>query len=196
MAGAFSEQMADVSAALIASDGKELLIAARGKFASKPAGAQALKPDLVLFGSDAMMQAGRAQFATGRTGAPELVAQADSIAAGAQIWVVARGDAPLPFSGNAANLAGILRKATFVTLTARTNAGLALELRALAPDVDAAQAIEETLRADVTLGAAGEARRPDIAAALRSIQVTRNDREVRLALAVSNETAEKLFGLF
>lgn len=196
MAGAFSEQLASVSSALIASDGKELLIAARGKFASKPAGAIALKPDLVLFGSGAMMRVGAAQFNTGHTGTPDLVAQADSIAGGAQIWAVARGNAPLPFSGNAANLAAILRKANFVTLTARTNAGLALELRASAPDVNAARDIEETLRADVTLGAAGEARRPDIAAALRSIQVTRVDREVRLALSVSNETAEKLFGLF
>ena len=143
-----------------------------------------------------MMRAGSAQFATGHAGAPDLLAQAGSIARDAQIWAVARGNTPLPFSGNAASLASVLRKANFVTLTARTTTGLALELRALAPDVNAARDIEETLRADVTLGAAGEARRQDIAAALRSIQVTRADREVRVALTVSNETAEKLFGLF
>ncbi len=196
LTGAFTEQLAGVSSALVASDGKDLLVAARGNFPAKPQGALALKPDLMLFGSPTMTAAAAAQFATKRTGAPELLTQAESIAQGAQIWIAARGNATLPLSGNAANLTGILHKADFVTLAARTTTGLALELRALAPDDNAARDIEETLRADFTLAAAGEARRPDVAAALRSIRVTRADRNVLVAVSVSNETAQKLFDLF
>jgi hypothetical protein len=81
-------------------------------------------------------------------------------------------------------------------LTARTGAGLWLELRALAPDANAASAIEETLRADLTLAAAGEAKRADVAGALRSAGVSRADREVRVTLTVSDDVAGRLFAMF
>ncbi len=192
----FTAQIGGVSKAVVSYNGKELLVAARGRFQTPPDGVTMLSPDLALLGSPQKTAAAAAQYKAHRIGAPALLAQAESVAAGAQVWIAARGGANLPLSGNAANLAGILRRATFVTLTARTGAGLALELRASAPDANAARAIEETLRADFTLGAAGEAKHEDIAAALRSVQVTRADREVQVTLNVTNEVAGRLFELF
>lgn len=195
-ANGFAAQLGEVSSALAAYNGKELLFALRGKFKRPPAGAAMLAPGIALIGSPEQFAAAQAQYKSGRTGAATLVAQAESIAAGAQVWIAARGNVPLPLTGNAANMVGILRKAEFVTLTVRTGAGLALELRAIAPDANAASAIEETLRADLTLAAAGEAKHADVAAAMRAAQVTRVDREVRVTLAVSDDVAGRLFAMF
>lgn len=196
VANAFAAHVGGVSSAVAAYNGKELLVAMRGNFKEPPAGAVTLAPGLALIGSPEQMAAATAQYKSGRTGASALVAHAETLASGSLLWVVARGDAPLPLTGNAANLTGILCKAQFFTLTARTGDGLSLELRALAPDANAARAIEETLRADLTLAAAGEAKRVDVAAALRSAQVARADREVRVTLTVSDEVAGRLFAMF
>lgn len=195
-ANAFAAQIGGVSSLLAAYNGKELLLALRGSFKAPPEGAVALAPNLALIGPPEQMAAATAHYKSGRTGSPALLAQAEPLASGALLWIVARGNARLPLTGNAANLAAILRKAQFVTLTARTGAGLALELRAVATDADAANAIEETLRADLTLAAAGEAKRADVARALRSAQVTRADREVRVTLTVSDDVAGRLLAMF
>ena len=151
---------------------------------------------LALYGSSVQTSAASARYKSGHSPPPALLAKAESVARGAQVWVAARGNAPLPLTGNGADLLRILRKADFLTLTARTGSGLALELRAAAPDANSARAIEETLRADFTFAAAGEARRPDVAAALRSVQVARTDRGVVVSLSVSEDVAAKLLALF
>jgi hypothetical protein len=196
VAKAFAAQLGEVSSALAAYNGKELLIALRGSFKAPPAGASTITPGLALIGSPEQVAAATAHYKSGRTEAPVLLAQAEPLAAGALLWVVARGDTRLPLTGNAANLTGILRKAEFVMLTVRTGVGLSLELRALAPDANAASAIEETLRADLTLAAAGEAKRADVAKALHSAEVTRAGREVRVTLTVGDEVAGRLLASF
>jgi hypothetical protein len=193
VANTFAAQFGGVSRALLTYNGRELLVAVRGSFQAPPAGAAMLAPGLALIGSPEQVAAATAQYKLGRTGAPALLAQAESVAAGVQVWIVARGDARLPLTGNAANLAGILRKAEFLT---RTAAGLVLELRASAPDANAARAIEETLRADLTLAASSQAKRADVARALRSAEVTRADREARVTLAMSEEVAGRLLAMF
>jgi hypothetical protein len=194
--GALASAYADVSSALAAYNGKDVLVVARGRFHAPPAGAVIVAPGLALYGSAQQTAAASAQYKTGHGGAPDLLAQGEAVAHGAQVWIAARGNAPLPLTGNAANMMRILRKARFLTLTARTGAVLALELRATAPDANAAQAIEETLRADFTLAAAGEARRPDVAAALRTIQVTRDDVQARAALSIGGEAFSRLLSIF
>jgi hypothetical protein len=189
---AFAAQLDEVSFALAAYDGKGLLIAAHGDFPSPPAGAIMLQPNLALYGSPEQVALAEAQYKSGHAAASALLAKADAVAPDTQIWIVARGDAPLPLTGNAANLTRILRKANLVTLTVRTGSGLALELQASAPSGNAARAIEETLRADFTLAAAAEAKRVDVAAALKSIQISRTNGEVRVTLAVSDEVAHRL----
>ncbi len=195
-ANAFAAQLSEVSSALVAYNGKELLAAVRGGFKAPPAGAAAIAPGLALIGLPEQVSAATAQYKLGRTGAQALVAQVEPLADGAQFWMAARGDVRLPLTGNAASFVGILRKAQFVTLTARMGAGLALDLRALAPDANTAQVIEETLRADLTLAAAGEAKHADVAGALRSAQVMRTDREVHVTITVSDDVAGRLFAMF
>jgi hypothetical protein len=188
-AAAFAAQFAGVTSAVAAYNGKDLLVIARSPSHTTPAGAVVLAPGLALYGSPEQTAAAKTQYESGAAGAPGLLAQAESVASGAQVWIAARGNAPLPLTGNAANLAAILRKAEFVTLSARDSAALALQLRAAARDVNSAAAIEETLRADLTLAAAGESRHADLAAALRSADVSRQDREVTLSISLSNQIA-------
>jgi hypothetical protein len=57
---------------------------------------------------------------------------------------------------------------------------------------DAARNIEETVCADITLAAAAEARQADLAKLLRSIQVDREDRSVRITLSADQDAAAKL----
>ena len=195
-ASPFAAQLEGVSFALVAYNGKELLIAGRGDFHSPPAGALMLQPNLAVYGSPEEVALAKAQFKSKRVGAPKLLAKAEAVAPGTQVWIAARGSAPLPLSGNAANLTAILRKADFLTLTAQTGSGIVLELRASAPSDSAARAIEETLRADFTLAAAGESKQPELAAALRSVQVSRMDRDVRVTLAANDEIAARLMAMF
>src|SRR5581483_3818838 len=107
-ARAFLAPFDGFSSALAAYDGKDLLIAARGQFASAPAGAVVLAPGIAVFGAPEAVAAGKSQFAARRPGAPDLLAQAETVAS-APIWIAARGEAPLPLSGNLANLARILQ---------------------------------------------------------------------------------------
>jgi hypothetical protein len=154
-----------------------------------------LDSNIALFGSSKRVAAAAAQYQTGRAGAPELFSKAEAVSAGKQLWIAARGSAPWPLIGNAANLARILRNADFVTLTAEVDSEVALELRALTREENAARAIEETLRADLTLAAAGEAKQPGIARALGAAQVTRAGKDVRVSLVLSAGDATRLFAL-
>ena len=191
----FLAQFARVSTAVAAYNGADLLIAARGAFPPPPPGAVMLDSNIALFGSSDRIAAAAAQYKAGRSGAPELVARAEAVSAGKQLWVAARGNGPWPLTGNAANLARILRNADFVTLTVQLDSEVALDLRALAREENAARAIEETLRADLTLAAAGEAKHAGIARALGAAQVTRARSDVRVSLVLSTDDAARLFAL-
>jgi hypothetical protein len=98
----------------------------------------------------------------------------------------------LPLSGNAANLNRLLHDAESATATANFDSGLALELTAIGRTADAARNIEETVRADITLAAAAEARQPDLAKLLRSIRIDRQDRSVRITLSADQDAAAKV----
>jgi hypothetical protein len=180
------------SSALLAYDGKELLVIARGRFAEPPPGATLAAPTLAVFGSPQQVAAAIAQHRTGATGAPVLAALAKPIAAGHPIWVAAQGGIPLPLTGNAANLNRLLLNAESITATANVDSRLALAITALGRTADSARAIEETLRADITLAAAAETRQPGIAKMLQSIQIDRDERTVRITLSADLDAAAKL----
>jgi hypothetical protein len=188
MAGAFT----GASSALLAYNGRDLLVIARGSFAKAPAGATLAGPNLALFGTSQLVASAMAQRRTATPGAPTLLARAESIAAGRQIWIVMQGGVALPLSGNASNLNQLLHHAESATVTASFDSGLALEVTAIGLTTDAARNIEETVRADITLAAAAEARQADLAKLLRSIQVDREDRSVRITLSANQDAAAKL----
>jgi len=180
------------SSALLTYDGKELLAIARGPFAQAPAGAVLAAPNLALFGPPQLVAAALSQRLSRSPGAPALLARAESIAAGQQIWIVMQGGVMFPLSGNAANLNQLLHHAESATLTASFDNGLALAVTAIGRTGDAARNIEESVRADITLAAASEARQPDLAKLLRSVRVDRDDRTVRIALSADADAAAKL----
>jgi len=191
-AAAIAAAFTGASSALLAYNGKDLLVIARGAFAQAPAGAALAAPNLALFGTPQLVAAAMAQRRSRTAGAPALLAQAESIAAGRQIWIVIPGGVAFPLSGNAANLNRLLHHAESATVTASFDSGLALEVTALGRTADDARNIEESVRADITLAAAAETRQPDLAKLLRSIRIDRDDRSVRITLSADEEAAAKL----
>ena len=181
--------------AIVALDSKELLLAARGHFIAPPPGAVMAAPDVALFGPAEPVKAAAESYRGGSVARTPLIAAAESVAPGSPVWLVARGDADLPLPGNVANFLGILRKARLVTLTVRRSGALEFDLKASAPDENAARAIEETLRADLTLAAVAEAKRPDVAALLKKASVTRDGLDVEVRFAATDESAARLLGM-
>ncbi len=162
---------------LAAYSGKDLLLVSSGGSLSGP-------PEAV--------RAAQAQHRTGSTGAPDLLAQAQTVAAGNQIWAVVRGDTALPLTGNAANVNRLLRNMEFAALTVGLHASADFAVIARGRTPEAARHFEETLRATLTMAAAGEARNANLAALLRSIQVRRDDRMVHATLSTGTEAARQL----
>jgi hypothetical protein len=174
------------SSALVAYNGKDLTVIARGHFPQAPPGATLAAPNLAIFGSPVRPAA---------TGATALVALAEPIATGRQIWMVAQGGAPLPLSGNAENLNHLIQNSQSITMTANLNSGLELAILALGRSDTAARTIEESFRAEVTLAAAAEARRPDLARLLKSVQIDRAGLTVRITLSADASAAARLLEL-
>jgi hypothetical protein len=171
----------DAQYVLVAYNGKDLLFIGRGSSA---------RPDLS--GSSAAVRAAEQQRATGKTGAPDLLAQASSIM-NKPLWVVARGGVPLPLSENLANLNTLLRLTEYTTVTASFDSGIDLEAVGLCGNTDAATKLEQTLRAMVTLAAAAAKRDPDLASLLRSVQVRRDVATVQVKASTTVAALEKLF---
>ena len=71
-----------------------------------------------------------------------------------------------------------------------------LDITGVCETPDAAQRLEETLRALVTLGTAASARQPELVRLLRQIGVRREDRSVHVALSVGAEGLRPLWQLF
>jgi hypothetical protein len=183
------------SSALLAYNGKELLVVAQGRFTQPPPGATLAGPNLAVFGAPDLVTAAVAQHRTCVSGAPTLAALAEPVAAGHRIWIVVQGGTPLPLTGNAENLNHIVRNAESVTLAADVDSGLRLTVTALGRTAPSAQTIEESLRAEITLAAAAESRQPDLANLLQSIQIDRSDRTVRITLSTNAAAAAKLLEL-
>jgi hypothetical protein len=162
-ARALAEQFRDAAYLLLASNGKDIAV---------------ITPSLAAAGRK-----------TGRGGAPDLLLRAASLADGKQIWVVARGGVPLPVAGNAANLNRLLRNTEYAAITARIGSRIEIEATAAGRTAEAAREFEESLRAILSLTAAGNARQPDLVALIRSIRIGREDRTVRANLSAGPDAA-------
>ena len=170
---ALLEPLRDANYLMLAYNGKDVLVIARGRFAAAPAGAVLLAPDLALAGSPDAIRAAVRQRATGQPGAPSLLARSQPIA-GRPIWAVVRGARPLPLTGNAANLNRLLRFTDYATIAATVNSAIELEAAGFCPTADAARQLEETLRGLISLASCHHSRpRSSRADALRSITARR-----------------------
>jgi hypothetical protein len=187
---ALLEPLRDATDLLVAYNGSDLLVIAKGRFQSAPPGAVLVGPTLALAGSQASIRAGTVQRATGRTGAPALLAQAEA-AAGKPVWLVVQGRRPLPLTGNLANLNRVLKLVDYATLTADFDSRVDVRANGFCRTADDGRQLEEAVRALVTLAAAGM-RDADLAALFQSAQVTRDGSAVELAISASAPALEKL----
>jgi hypothetical protein len=91
-----------------------------------------------------------------RGGAPpaDLLSRGEVLAGEGPIWAVARGGISLPLTGNAANLNRFLRGVEYATLRGDLRDGLHAVARGECRSEDAAAALEETVRAFLTLASA------------------------------------------
>jgi hypothetical protein len=188
------EQFHDARSLLAASNGNDLLVIAGGTFTAAPSGAILIAPTLALAGSAEAIAAADTRRKNGSP-QPALLAPAESIAGGKDIWAVVRGDVTLPLSGNAANVNRLLRNMEFAAVTVRAGSPVEFALTARGRSPEAALHFEQTLRAILTMTAAAETKQPDLAALLRSIQVRREDRTVTAALSTTLDAASKLLDL-
>ncbi|MBZ5580508.1 MAG: hypothetical protein LAP40_28490 [Acidobacteriia bacterium] len=187
------EPVRDASEVLVAYNGRELLVIARGQFRSAPAGARLLTPQLAVAGGDAAVRAATAQRATGRSGAPALVALADAVAA-QSVWAVESGGGSLPLRGNSVNLNRLLAFTDHATFAAELNSAVTLHAAGICRSANAARHLEETLRGLLSIAAA-TVRDRDLAAWLAAVQVHRDELTVRADVSGSVEAVTKLFSL-
>jgi hypothetical protein len=192
----FLEPLKDASDVLAAFDGEGILLIARGHFREAAAGATLVGSNLMLSGSSALVQAALAGRRAGSPGPRDLLAHASTAAAGHAVWVATRGNVNLPLTGDAANLNRFLRMADFATVGLRIEPPMQLDVAAQCGSPDNAQHVEETLRAFLSLSAAGLARQPELAAMLRSAGVQREGTTVRASLTAPADAVPRLFDLF
>jgi hypothetical protein len=164
---------------LLSTSGNGFLVIGRGPFPQAPAGATLVAPNLALAGTPDAIAAAIAQHRRERKAAA-LLQQAESLAPGHEIWLVAAGSAMLPLSGNWQNLNRLLHATQYTTLAIHVTDGIDAQATAICGTVDSARRLEEELRAMASIAASAESKQPAIAAQLLAIQVNRDDRTVRI----------------
>ena len=166
-----------------------------GLVRSTESGSTLLAPDLAVAGSPDAVRAATAQHRRGVAGTA-LVGLAEKLAAGREIWMVAMGKATLPVGGNAQNLNRLLHQTEYATLAVHVTDGIEAEATAVCGTAEGARRLEEELRAMASIAAAAQARQPGLAAQLRAIQVSREERIVRVDLRTGAPGVEQLLHLF
>jgi hypothetical protein len=209
----------DVNEVLLASDGQNVLAIMHGDFkAKRPVGLEStpyngytlyikdpreaiafLDGRTALGGAPGAVRAAIDRSKAGTRGAPpELVARAQVVSAGAQIWAVASGwkgagPATLREMGNAANLDRMLRSVEGANLTIDLRAGAHVAATGDCRTEAEAQSLSESLR-----GLAGIARlgvpknRPDLLRAFDGIQVRQQGQQVKVNIDIPEDLADKL----
>lgn len=195
-AAAFLEPFRNAAHLLLASDGKGLLSISSGLTPGTAAGAGSSASSLAVSGPADLVRASGKQRQTGTTGAPDLLARAEPLARGRPIWIVARGGGTLPLTGNAANLNHLLRATEFATLSATIGDRITLDFSGICGADESALQLEENLRGLISLAAAAGARRPELAALLRGIQVRREGRAVYATLTTGPDSLDQMLRLF
>lgn len=187
---ALLEPVRDASYLLLAYNGKDLLLIARGTFRTPPAGAVLLKPTLALAGSAAAIGGATAQHARGVSGAPALTAHAQSIA-GQPVWAAVEGGVALPLTGNPANLNRLLGYTDYITLTAQLNSTVALRATGVCRSEDAALHLEETVRGLFALASTASHSR-DLAGLLGSVSLERKGNTLGADLNAGPEALQQV----
>jgi len=192
---ALLEPLREADSVLVASNGVDYLAIERGSFRQASPGATLLGPGLAAAGSPEWLRAAAAQRRSETAGASAMLERAEPLAAIADSWIVAAGNANLPVSGNAQNLNSLLHATVYSTLTVRLTDPVALEAVGICRGPESALHLEETIRAFITLAAAGTRRQPEISSLLRRIRLSHEDRAVHLNLEAQPAELEALLKL-
>jgi hypothetical protein len=177
---------------LLAYSGSDILVIASGRFASAPPGTVLLNQELALAGSPGAIRAATTQYATGRPGVPDLVAQAAPVM-NRDLWAISRGSTRLPLPGNAANLNRLLALTDYTAASATLDSAIHLEAEGHSGSAESASRLEEQLRALITL-AKSAAKRTELAPVLASAELRREGSIVHLRLVASPQAVQQLLG--
>ena len=193
-ASAFLEPLREVNKVLIASDGASFLVVDQGTFRQPPSGTTPIAPGLAAAGTPGWVRAAAASQHP-QAASSALLPYAETAAVSGDIWLVAAGAANFPLTGNSQNIAALIHATRYTTLTAKLGDTIAIEVLGMCASQETARQLEETVRADLSLGA-GLSRQPAVAGLLRRAQVSREDRAVHLKVALRANELEGFFGLF
>lgn len=184
------DRAGDATFVLIAYNGKDLLWAGSGQFRTAPPGATLLSPKIAVTGSEPMVRAAKSQHAAGRTGAPRLLTEAQSVAA-QPVWAVIAGNAKLPLSGNAANVSRLLGMTEETAFAIEANQSLTIHVTGICNSVDQARRLEETLRGMATLALA-TSHNQALSKIVAAIQIHSDNRRVHADLTGGEELIQQL----
>lgn len=185
---------------LIATDGKNVLAAARGDFAaqSESGAITLIGKNIALGGSPGAVRSAIDQSKSGVHASPrDLMARVDGLPANAQIWAVVanwRGATPdqLRQMGNFANLDRVLRLLEGASLTVDLRAGVHAALVGDSRTEADAKTLADSLRGLTSLARMGVQRRPDLVRVFDGIQVNQEGRVVHVNVDIAEDLAEKL----
>jgi hypothetical protein len=172
---------------LLAMTPEGVIAAALGNFRTAPPGATLLTPRVALSGSEAVVRQAMSSHAAGTRS--ELIGVAEPIAAAFPIWIAARGSATLPLTGNLANLNNLLHATRFTTIGLQPSDPVTLDATGICASPAAAERLEETFRAMVSLAKAAGKR----AGSVDSIRYHTEGAQLRVAASLPLGSLDSLW---
>jgi hypothetical protein len=211
----------DVRELLVASDGKDLIVTARGTFSEHgftglakqsykgvklytrdQRGVALIDASTAVAGTLPGVKAALDRYKSGdRSGPTELLARARQIPTGNQVWSVSNGfesllTAGIPETGNAANVGRILRSLENTTFAADLRTGVDGYLTGTCRTEQDAKNLGDTVRGLIGLGRLSvPEKQPDLLRLWDGIKVDQQQRTVNITVAVPEGLLEKLLDL-
>ena len=211
----------DVRELLVASDGKDLIVTARGTFSGhgfaglakqsykgvslytrNQRGVALIDASTAVAGTVPGVKAALDRYKSGeRSGATELLAHARQIPTGNQVWSVSNGfesllTAGIPETGNAANVGRILGSLGNMTFAADLRTGVNGYLTGTCRTEEDAKNLGDTVRGLIGLGRLSvPEKQPDLLRLWDGIKVDQQQRTVNITVAVPEDLLEKMLDL-
>jgi hypothetical protein len=181
-----AEPLAGVKQLVLAWNGQDLLMLAGG-FEQPPAGYTPIEKGIAASGTSGRVDAARQALAAG---SPHALVLPQGTA---ELYASIRGDGKLPLAGNLSNAGHLLSMASASRAIAHVGTDVELEVEAQCATSSQALQLEESLRAMLTLAAAGAKEAP-VAQMLRDTRVTRENILIRVRLVAKPAALSKALG--
>ena len=210
----------DVNTILIASDGVDTVLLARGNFKPQPPagltqstykgvtiygkadGAYAiLDPTIAVAGVDRAVRKAIDQKQSGRPGATALLDRAKSLPGSPQIWLVATGWGKLPQElagqdGNISNFGRLFQSIENLTATVDLRSGVAAVINGMCRAEQDAKSLSDTVRGFVALGRLSvPPKQPELQRAFDGIKVEQKEKSILLNVQIPADLVEELVAM-